>query len=84
MPLAYMRSGAVPCLASKRARIYFVGSTHLGIRLGASVHYVSLSVAERPWNVYLGSLETSVCLMWWVSFSDGSGSSQSMEVLSLL
>ena len=47
-PLAYMRSGAVPWLPSKRASVFFVGSIYEGIRLGAAVHYASQSEAVRP------------------------------------
>ena len=52
-PMAYMRSGVVPWPPSKSACVAFVGSTHEGIQLGATVHSSSKSEAVRPWCVYL-------------------------------
>ena len=40
-PLAYMRSGAVPWLPSKKACVSSYDNTHAGVRLGADVHSAS-------------------------------------------
>ncbi len=49
-----------------------------GIRLGDAVHSASKSDAERPIWVYLGSCETSVCLLIRVASVDGRGSNLSL------
>jgi len=40
-PHTYMRSGAVPWPASKRAYVSSSGNTHVGIRVGAVVYSAS-------------------------------------------
>ncbi len=47
-PLAYTRSGVVPCPASNNIWVFACGRTQLGMPLGASVHSASPAVAEGP------------------------------------
>ena len=47
------------------------------MRLGASVHSASPVAAERPQLLYLGSRETSVCLLRRISSVVGRGADQS-------
>ncbi len=47
------------------------------MRLGADVHSASPAAAEIPQWLYLGSKETSVCRLRWVSSFVGRGANQS-------
>ena len=76
-PLAKIKSRAVPCLAKKSSRVFSIGRTHLGIRRGAVVDSASPAAAERPRRLYMGSWETSVCLLRRMSSVVGKGASQS-------
>jgi len=54
-PLAYMKFGVVPCLASNNKRISLCGRIQSGRRRGAAVHSTSPSAAESHQWLYLGS-----------------------------
>jgi hypothetical protein len=57
-PLAYMRSGDVPCPASNIIGVFACGRTQSGMRFGVAVPSASPAAAERPQWLYLGSRET--------------------------
>ena len=54
------------------------------MRLGAAMHSSSPAAAERPQWLYLGSRETLVCRLRWISSVVGRGANQSYCIVSVV
>ena len=83
-PLAYMRSGAMPCPASNSIWVSPRERTQSGMWLASAVHSAYPAAAERHQWLYLGPRETSVCRLRWTSSDVGRGANPSCGGVSVV
>ena len=71
----------MPWPAENSSRVSSSGRTHSGMRRGADVHSKPPTAGESPPSIYMGSKETSLCILRRMSYVVGRGSNQSNVVV---